>query len=136
VAGIIEKLEKEELERITHKEVPGEAEGKKKTEIKEIPMFGPGDTVKVHVRVVEGGKERLQVFEGIVIGVSEGGLRSSFTVRKISHGIGVERRFPMYSPSIARIEVARRGKVRRAKLYYLREKVGKATRVKERREHR
>jgi len=136
VAGIIEELEKEELERITHKEVPGEAEGEKKTEIKEIPKFGPGDTVKVHVRVVEGGKERIQVFEGIVIGVSEGGLRSSFTVRKISHGIGVERRFPMYSPSIARIEVARRGKVRRAKLYYLREKVGKATRVKERREHR
>jgi large subunit ribosomal protein L19 len=97
----------------------------------DIPSFGPGDTVKVHVRVIEGGKERLQVFEGIVIGKTEGGIRAAFTVRKISNGIGVERRFPMHSPRIARIEVVRFGAVRRAKLFYLREKVGKATRIKE-----
>lgn len=99
----------------------------------DIPKFGPGDTVRVHVRVVEGGKERVQVFEGTVIGVKEGTGRASFTVRKVTNGVGVERVFPMNSPSIAKIEVARRGDVRRAKLYYLRGRVGKATRVKEKR---
>jgi len=97
------------------------------------PEFGPGDTVRVHVRVIEGGKERIQVFEGTVIGRKDGGLRSSFTVRKISNGVGVERVFPLHSPKIAKIEVTRRGDVRRAKLYYLRGKVGKATRIKEKR---
>lgn len=97
------------------------------------PQFGPGDTVRVHVRVIEGGKERIQVFEGTVIGVKDAGLRSAFTVRKLSNGIGVERVFPLHSPKIAKIEVTRRGDVRRAKLYYLRGKVGKATRIKEKR---
>ena len=99
----------------------------------DVPKFGPGDTVKVHVRVVEGGKERTQIFEGAVIGKKDGGLRSSFTVRKVSNGVGVERVFPLHSPKIAKIEVIRRGDVRRAKLYYLRGKVGKATRIKEKR---
>jgi large subunit ribosomal protein L19 len=98
----------------------------------DAPDFGPGDTVKVHTRVIEGGKERIQVFEGMVIGKKEGGLRSAFTVRKLSHGVGVERTFMLHSPRIARIEVIRRGAVRRAKLYYLRGKVGKAARIKER----
>lgn len=102
----------------------------------DVPEFGPGDTVRVHTRVIEGGKERIQVFEGTVIGRKDGGLRSSFTVRKISHAIGVERTFMLHSPRIARIEVIRRGSVRRAKLYYLREKVGKATRIKERQDAR
>lgn len=102
----------------------------------DAPEFGPGDTVKVHNRVVEGGKERIQVFEGVVIGKKDGGVRSSFTVRKISHGVGVERTFMLHSPRIARIEITRRGAVRRAKLYYLREKVGKATKIKERQEAR
>ncbi|OFX14264.1 MAG: 50S ribosomal protein L19, partial [Armatimonadetes bacterium RBG_16_58_9] len=84
----------------------------------------------------EGGKERIQIFEGTVIGKKEGGLRSSFTVRKISHGVGVERTFMLHSPRIARMEVTRKGAVRRAKLYYLRQRVGKATRIKERREAR
>lgn len=100
----------------------------------DTPEFGPGDTVKVHTRVIEGGKERIQVFEGTVIGKKDGGLRSSFTVRKISHGVGVERTFMLHSPRISRIEVTRRGAVRRAKLYYLRSRVGKATKVKERQE--
>ena len=100
------------------------------------PEFGPGDTVRVHTRVIEGGKERIQVFEGVVIGKKDGGVRSSFVVRKISHGIGVERTFMLHSPRIARIEVVRRGAVRRAKLYYLREKVGKATKIKERQDAR
>ncbi|HOK54287.1 MAG TPA: 50S ribosomal protein L19 [Armatimonadota bacterium] len=100
---------------------------------KDVPQFGPGDTVRVHVRVIEGGKERVQVFEGVVIGQKEGGLRSTFTVRKISNGVGVERVFPLYSPKVAKIEVTRRGAVRRAKLYYLRGKVGKAARIKEKR---
>lgn len=98
----------------------------------DTPEFGPGDTVKVHTRVIEGGKERIQVFEGVVIGKKDGGLRSSFTVRKLSHGVGVERTFMLHSPRIAKLEVVRRGAVRRAKLYYLRGKVGKATRIKER----
>ncbi len=99
---------------------------------KEIPEFRQGDTLRVHVRVVEGGKERIQVFEGICIGRSHGGLRSTFTVRKISSGIGVERVFPLYAPIVKKIEVVRRGKVRRAKLYYLRKRVGKkATKVGE-----
>jgi large subunit ribosomal protein L19 len=102
----------------------------------DIPDFGPGDTVRVHVRVIEGGKERVQVFEGTVIGRTEGGIRAAFTVRKISNGVGVERRFPMHSPRISKIEVVRRGAVRRAKLFYLREKVGKATRIKERKTER
>jgi len=98
----------------------------------DTPVFGPGDTVKVHTRVIEGGKERIQVFEGVIIGKKDGGIRSAFTVRKISHGIGVERTFMLNSPRIARLEVVRRGAVRRAKLYYLRDKIGKATKIKER----
>jgi large subunit ribosomal protein L19 len=97
------------------------------------PSFGPGDTVRVHVRVIEGGKERIQVFEGTVIGQKDGGIKSTFTVRKISNGVGVERVFPLHSPKLAKIEVTRRGLVRRAKLYYLRGKVGKAARIKEKR---
>jgi len=97
----------------------------------EKPQFGVGDTVKAHVRVIEGGKERIQVFEGIVIAKRHDAVRETFTVRKISHGIGVERTFLLNSPRVAKVEVVRRGKVRRAKLFYLREKVGKATRIKE-----
>lgn len=97
----------------------------------DIPDFGPGDSVKVHVKVVEGGRERIQVFEGIVLSRRGSGTRETFTVRKISAGIGVERTFPLHSPRIAKIEVVRYGKVRRAKLYYLRERVGKRARVKE-----
>ena len=99
----------------------------------DIPSFGPGDTVRVHVRVVEGGKERIQVFEGTVIGQKDGSVRAAFTVRKISNGVGVERVFPLHSPRIAKIEVTRHAAVRRAKLYYLRGKVGKAARIKEKR---
>jgi large subunit ribosomal protein L19 len=101
---------------------------------KEQPEFRAGDTVRVHVRVVEGDKERIQVFQGVVIGRRGGGTRETFTVRKISGGIGVERIFPLHSPSISRIEVVRRGKVRRAKLYYLRSLRGKAARIEERRD--
>ena len=100
---------------------------------KGIPSFRPGDTVKVHVRVVEGNRERVQVFQGVVIRRSGGGLRETFTVRKISFGVGVERTFPVHSPSIAKLEVLQRGQVRRAKLYYLRELRGKKARIKERR---
>jgi large subunit ribosomal protein L19 len=100
---------------------------------KGIPAFRPGDTVKVHVRVVEGNRERVQVFQGVVIRRSGGGLRETFTVRKISFGVGVERTFPVHSPSIAKLEVVQRGHVRRAKLYYLRELRGKKARIKERR---
>ncbi len=100
----------------------------------DIPEFRPGDTVKVHVRVSEAGRERIQVFQGVVIRRRGGGLRESFTTRKISFGVGVERTFPLHSPSVARIEVVRRGDVRRAKLYYLRERRGKRARIKERRE--
>ena len=98
---------------------------------KEIPEFSPGDTVVVQVKVKEGNSERLQAFEGIVIGKRNRGLNSAFTVRKISHGEGVERVFQTYSPSVASIQVKRRGDVRRAKLYYLRELSGKAARIKE-----
>ena len=98
---------------------------------KEIPPFAPGDTVVVQVKVKEGARERLQAFEGIVIGKRNRGLNSAFTVRKISHGEGVERVFQTYSPSVASIQVKRRGAVRRAKLYYLRDRQGKAARIKE-----
>jgi large subunit ribosomal protein L19 len=99
----------------------------------DVPDFAPGDTLKVHVRVVEGTRERLQVFQGVVIRRQGAGLRESFTVRKVSFGVGVERTFPLHSPIIARIEVVTRGDVRRAKLYYLRDRIGKAARVKEKR---
>ncbi|MEM7221294.1 MAG: 50S ribosomal protein L19 [Pseudomonadota bacterium] len=97
----------------------------------EIPEFGPGDTVTVQVRVREGNRERLQAFEGVVIGKRNRGLNSAFTVRKISHGVGVERTFQTHSPLIAGVEVKRRGDVRQAKLYYLRERSGRAARIKE-----
>ena len=101
------------------------------TEQREIPEFGPGDTVKINVKVVEGSRERVQAFEGVCIGRSNRGINSSFTVRKISYGEGVERIFPLYSPKIQAIEVVRRGDVRRAKLYYLRGRTGKAARIAE-----
>ncbi len=100
----------------------------------DIPDFSPGDTVRVNVRVVEGGRERVQIFEGIVIARNGGGARASFTVRKLSFGVGVERIFPVHAPIIHSIEVVRRGDVRRAKLYYLRDRVGKAARIKEKRD--
>jgi len=99
----------------------------------DIPDFGPGDTLKVHVRVVEGNRERVQIFQGVVIRRQGSGLRETFTVRKVSFGVGVERTFPIHSPIIARIEVLTRGDVRRAKLYYLRGRVGKAAKVMEKR---
>jgi large subunit ribosomal protein L19 len=99
----------------------------------DLPDFSPGDTVSVHVRVTEGGKERLQVFRGDVIQLRGSGTRATVTVRKISDGIGVERVFPLAAPSVAKIEVERRGRVRRAKLYYLRGLAGKAARIRERR---
>jgi large subunit ribosomal protein L19 len=101
----------------------------------DLPDFRPGDNVKVNVRVVEGGRERIQTFEGVVISRDGGGLSETFTVRKVSFSIGVERIFPLHAPIIQSIEVTRRGKVRRAKLYYLRDRVGsKATRIKEKRD--
>jgi large subunit ribosomal protein L19 len=100
----------------------------------DVPDFWPGDTVKVHVKVVEGTRSRIQVFEGVVIRRQNGGLRETFTVRKVSFGVGVERTFPVHSPVLDHIEVTRRGKVRRAKLYYLRDRVGKKARIKEKRE--
>ena len=99
----------------------------------DIPDFGPGDTVKVHVRVVEGNRERVQVFQGVIIRRQGGGIRETFSVRKVSFGVGVERTFPVHSPIIGKIEVLTRGDVRRAKLYYLRGRVGKAAKVKEKR---
>ncbi len=99
----------------------------------DVPDFAPGDTVKVHVRVVEGARERIQVFQGFVIARQGDGVRETFTVRKVSFGVGVERTFPVHSPIIDRIERVTRGDVRRAKLYYLRDRVGKAARVKEKR---
>ncbi len=99
----------------------------------DIPDFGPGDTLKVHVRVVEGNRERVQVFQGVVIRRQGSGARETFSVRKISFGVGVERTFPVHSPVLARIEVLTRGDVRRAKLYYLRDRIGKAAKVKEKR---
>jgi large subunit ribosomal protein L19 len=115
---VIEELEKEETKRLS--------KGKK------IPAFGPGDTVRVNVRIREGERERVQAFEGVCIGRSGGGLQESFTVRKISFGEGVERVFPVLSPMIESIEVKRRGAVRRAKLYYLRDRRGKSARIAER----
>ena len=96
-----------------------------------IPVFTSGDTVRVHLKVVEGGRERVQAFEGVVIGRKSGGVRETFTVRRISHGVGVERTFPLHSPRIERIDVIRKGKVRQAKLYYLRGKIGREARIKE-----
>ena len=100
----------------------------------DVPDFAPGDTVRVNVRVVEGGRERVQIYEGVVIARNGGGARASFTVRKLSFGVGVERIFPLHAPIIQSIEVVRRGDVRRAKLYYLRDRVGKAARIKEKRD--
>ncbi|HJH10900.1 MAG TPA: 50S ribosomal protein L19 [Metalysinibacillus jejuensis] len=97
----------------------------------DLPTFRAGDTVKVHVKVVEGTRERIQVYEGVVIKRRGGGISETFTVRKISYGVGVERTFPVHTPKIAQLEVTRRGKVRRAKLYYLRNLRGKAARIKE-----
>jgi large subunit ribosomal protein L19 len=114
---IIRELEKEQISKLT-----GE---------RPIPDFAPGDTVRVSVKVVEGSRERLQAYEGVVIGRKNDGLNSSFTVRKISYGEGVERIFPLYSPNVAEIEVVRRGDVRRAKLYYLRDRRGKSARIAE-----
>ncbi len=111
--GILEKIEKEQL---VSREI----------------NFHPGDTVKVHVRITEGEKQRVQLFEGVVIALSKGGNRAAFTVRKISHGVGVERVFPLHLPSVEKVEVISQGKVRRAKLYYLRELRGKAARLKDR----
>ena len=99
----------------------------------DVPDFAPGDNLKVHVRVVEGTRERLQVFQGVVIRRQGSGIRETFTVRKVSFGVGVERTFPVHTPIIAKIEVVTRGDVRRAKLYYLRDRVGKAAKVKEKR---
>ena len=109
----------------------GQAQINAVTEQREIPEFGPGDTLKINVKVVEGSRERVQAFEGVCIGRSNRGINSSFTVRKISYGEGVERIFPLYSPKIQAIEVVRRGDVRRAKLYYLRGRTGKAARIAE-----
>src|SRR5580658_5466534 len=114
----IDELEKEEIQRLSA--------GKK------VPAFGPGDTVRVNVRIREGERERVQAFEGVCIGRSGGGLQESFKVRKISFGEGVERTFPVLSPMIESIEVKRRGAVRRAKLYYLRDRRGKSARIAER----
>ena len=99
----------------------------------DVPDFGAGDTLKVHVRVVEGNRERVQLFQGAVIRRQGDGLRETFTVRKVSFGVGVERTFPVHSPILAKIEVVTRGDVRRAKLYYLRDRVGKAAKIKEKR---
>lgn len=99
----------------------------------DVPDFRPGDTVKVHVRVTEGSRERIQIFQGVVIARRGSGVRESFTVRKVSFGVGVERTFPTHTPSIRELEVVGRGRVRRAKLYYLRDRIGKAAKVPERR---
>jgi len=115
--NILDKIGKSQMEAVT--------------EQRSIPEFGPGDTVKISVKVVEGSRERVQAFEGVCIGRSNRGVNSSFTVRKISYGEGVERIFPLYSPKIQAIEVVRRGAVRRAKLYYLRGRTGKAARIAE-----
>jgi large subunit ribosomal protein L19 len=115
--NIIQQLESEQIAKLT--------------DGKAIPEFAPGDTVKVNVKVVEGGRERVQAYEGVCIGRKNDGLNSSFVVRKISYGEGVERIFPLYSPNIASIEVVRRGDVRRAKLYYLRDRRGKSARIAE-----
>ena len=119
---IIKEIENEQLEKLTAE--------------RPVPDFGPGDTLRVNVKVVEGTRERIQVFEGVCIGRKNAGLNSAFTVRKISHGEGVERVFPLHSPRIAKIEVAKRGAVRRAKLYYLRGLRGKSARIREKRDDR
>ncbi|TVR20381.1 MAG: 50S ribosomal protein L19 [Ilumatobacter sp.] len=100
----------------------------------DIPDFAPGDEVKVHVRVIEGGKERVQVFQGNVIARQGGGVHETYKVRKLSSGVGVERTFPLHAPTVAKLEVVKRGDVRRAKLYYLRDRVGKAAKIREKRE--
>ena len=100
----------------------------------DIPHFGPGDEVKVHVKVVEGNKERVQVFQGNVIARQGSGVQETYTVRKVSYGVGVERTFPVHAPTVAKLEVVKRGDVRRAKLYYVRDRVGKAAKIKEKRE--
>lgn len=97
----------------------------------EVPQFSVGDTVKVHVKIQEGDKSRIQIFEGTVIAKKHGGVNETFTVRRVAHGCGIERVFPLHSPVVEKVEVIRRGKVRRAKLYYLRDRVGKAAKVKE-----
>ena len=122
--NIIESLEREQIAKLTEgRETP-------------IPAFAPGDTVRVSVKVVEGSRARLQAFEGVCIARANKGVNSSFTVRKLSYGEGVERVFPLYSPLVERIEVMRRGAVRRAKLYYLRGRTGKAARIAEKRDDR
>lgn len=103
-----------------------------RTPSRELPQFRAGDTVRVHVRIVEGEKERIQVFEGVVIRRRRGGNRATFTVRKVSYGVGVERTFPSFSPRVEKLEVLSRGRVRRARLYYLRQRTGKAARIRER----
>ena len=118
--NLIQQLEKEQYDKLAA--------------TKDIPDFAPGDTVIVNVKVVEGDRTRVQAYEGVCIGRSGGGLNESFTVRKISYGEGVERVFPLYSPAVDSIQVVRRGKVRRAKLYYLRERRGKSARIGERQE--
>jgi large subunit ribosomal protein L19 len=118
--NVIQQLEKEQMAKLSAGKV--------------IPDFGPGDTVQVNVKVVEGDRTRVQTYEGVCIGRSGGGLNENFTVRKISYGEGVERVFPLYSPMIDSIHVVRRGKVRRAKLYYLRQRRGKSARIGERQE--
>jgi large subunit ribosomal protein L19 len=120
--NVIQQIEQEQIEQLLAERA--------------IPDFGPGDTVRVNVKVVEGTRERVQAFEGVCIARKNRGINSSFVVRKISYGEGVERIFPLYSPSIAAIEVLRRGRVRRAKLYYLRGRTGKAARIAERRDER
>lgn len=100
-------------------------------QLKEVPQVEVGDTVRVHVKVKEGARERIQVFEGIIIAKKHGGIEETFTVRRVSYGVGVEKVFPVHAPSIEKIELVRHGKVRRAKLYYLRNRVGKAAKVKE-----
>jgi len=100
----------------------------------DLPQFGPGDEVKVHVKVIEGNKERVQIFQGNVIAKQGSGVAETYTVRKVSYGVGVERTFPLHTPTVAKLEVVRRGDVRRAKLYYLRERSGKAAKIKEKRD--
>lgn len=120
--NVIEQLEQEELTRVSAN--------------RQVPVFAPGDTVVVNVNVVEGTRKRVQAYEGVVIGRRNRGLNSSFVVRKVSSGEGVERTFQLYSPTIASIEVKRRGDVRRAKLYYLRDRSGKSARIREKLQHR
>ena len=120
--NIIDEIEKEQIKEISQK--------------RNVPEFGPGDTLKIHLKVLEGNRERIQVFEGVCIARSNKGLNSSFTVRKISNGEGVERVFPVYSPLIEKFEVVRRGDVRRSKLYYLRDRSGKKARISEKRTDR